>query len=279
MKRKSTPRKNAPRKTRKKDEDSSPKYDPQENVHEEPKTGEIESYPISELSLDPSEINNVSSFQEKFQSIATKLMNSYVLQINGKPHRLAELEFYLKDENHPDIFTHCGELQLSCGQWYFHRVGKGYKGGSYKGLDITFSTRGYGGILIRAIMDLSSMEYVEGPSNVVDHILSLNPLKDSEKIPEVAEFVCIEGFHLEVNKTGLLFLRPSDELEQKECVKSGRVGLVLRTDPGVQFVMKPYRFMIFPHQVRHNSGGTRCKKYDSQIPPKKQILPQKKPFL
>jgi len=37
--------------------------------------------------------------------------------------------------------------------WYFHRYGsKGYKSGTYKGLDITFGQDSmYGGILIRSI--------------------------------------------------------------------------------------------------------------------------------
>lgn len=45
----------------------------------------------------------------------------------------------MKDEAHFDSFTHADEQQKKNGQWYFHKMGKGYKGGSYKGLDITFS--------------------------------------------------------------------------------------------------------------------------------------------
>jgi len=33
---------------------------------------------------------------------------------------------------HQDPFAHGDERQLSQRRWYFHRVGKGYKGGTYK---------------------------------------------------------------------------------------------------------------------------------------------------
>jgi hypothetical protein len=204
--------------------------------------------PIKLLALEPSEIDSVDSFQEQFDKLASALMNDYILDVNGRPHRLAELEFYLKDDNHPDTFTHCDELQLTHAKWYFHKVGKGYKGGSYKGLDITFATRGHGGILIRALIDLDKNAYIEGPSTCVDHILTLNRTKVG--IPEIVTLVDMENFNLEVDVPGLLHLRPTTQLEKATPVQSGRVGLVLRTDAGVQFGLKPYRYMIDPSKVR-----------------------------
>jgi hypothetical protein len=48
-----------------------------------------------------------------------------------------------------------------------------FKGGSYKGMDLTFGKKGvvHGGILIRSIMDMQSKEYIEGPCNTLDRIL------------------------------------------------------------------------------------------------------------
>ncbi|CAG8829109.1 35767_t:CDS:1, partial [Racocetra persica] len=72
---------------------------------------------------------------------------------------ILEIEFYLRDEvnDHCDPFSHGHEHQLTCGEWYFHHVGRfGYRGGSRKGIDITFGSKNrniYGGILIRAIKD------------------------------------------------------------------------------------------------------------------------------
>jgi len=240
-----------PKKAAKKTKDSSPK------VREDSSDGEAvvaskyilkEPAAIECLALDPESCETVADFQAKFDEIATTLMNNYILDIKGKAHRLAELEFYLNDDNHKDAFTHGDEQQLTHGQWYFHKVGTGYKGGSYKGLDITFSKRGYGGILIRAVVNLENDEYLEGPCNVVDHILTLCRTEDG--IPEISELVENEDFHWEVDVPGLLCIRPSEELERNLPVKSGRFGLVLRTDPGVEFCLKPYRYMLFPLEVR-----------------------------
>jgi len=69
-------------------------------------------------------------------------MNSVSLVVNSiYRFRLVEIEFYLKGGKHNDIFTHCNKDQLSCGEWYFHKQKEGYKGGSYKGLDITFGAQ------------------------------------------------------------------------------------------------------------------------------------------
>jgi len=147
--------------------------------------------------------------------------------------------------NFLDIFTHGDEIQKTSGKWYFHRTGSGYKGGSYKGLDITFSRRGFGGILIRAIKNVSSGEYIEGPCMVVNKILESNSKK------EIVDFVGSEGFEsLDVEKKSRLYLRPETGLEQKLLQTSGRFGLVLRNDEQAKFVLKPYRFMSFPNEVR-----------------------------
>jgi hypothetical protein len=84
-----------------------------------------------------------------FEKIATRIISKHELVVANNTYQIAELEFYLNREDHPDIFTHSHEDQLSRDQWYFHKTGSGYKGGTYKGLDLTFE-EGYGGILLRA---------------------------------------------------------------------------------------------------------------------------------
>ncbi len=37
-----------------------------------------------------------------------------------------------------DPFSHCDAMQQTCAQWYFHKTGGKYRGGTYKGLDVTF---------------------------------------------------------------------------------------------------------------------------------------------
>ena len=48
-----------------------------------------------------------------------------------------------------------------------------FKSGTYKCMDLTFGKgKGvYGGILIRAMMNLNSMEYIEGPCNLLKTLL------------------------------------------------------------------------------------------------------------
>lgn len=80
-----------------------------------------------------------------FNRIANDLMNSFLLMAGEKTYRIAEIEFYLKSDEHDDPYTHGNKRQLEYGKWYFH--------GS--GLDLTFGKDGFhGGILIRAIYDI-----------------------------------------------------------------------------------------------------------------------------
>ena len=78
-----------------------------------------------------------------------------MLVVAGKhEYRILEIEFYQFIEKlHPDTFTHCDDMQRECGKWYFHRSGKSFRGGTYKGLDISFGRgkQGYGGVLLRSI--------------------------------------------------------------------------------------------------------------------------------
>jgi len=176
-------------------------------------------------------------------------MNQYLIYIRGVGHRLTELEFYYCGDKHQDIFTHQDDLQKSSGNWYFHKSGSGYKGGSYKGLDITFGQNGFGGILIRAIESMNG-EYIEGPSTVVDHILSQNRTKTGT--PEIVDYVDTNTFDLNVCKKGTLFLQKTDNLEQRNIVAGPRFGLTLKKSDGDRpyYIMKPYRYVSNASQVR-----------------------------
>lgn len=44
-------------------------------------------------------------------------------------HRILELEIYCTCAQHDDPYTHCDPVQYTTGNWYFHKMGKGYKGG------------------------------------------------------------------------------------------------------------------------------------------------------
>jgi len=202
------------------------------------------------LTIDPTTLTSREDFCGAFDNISKTLMNNFTMVINSLPHRIAEVEYYFCGDKHMDVFTHQDALQESSGKWYFHRTGKGYKGGSYKGLDITFGQKGFGGILIRAILSIDNNEYIEGPCNVVNHILAQN--KTSKTIPEIIEFVEQDDFDLSVTKKGNLYLQKDDSLEQLGVVAGPRVGLTLKKTDGERsyFLMKNYRFMSHPLKVR-----------------------------
>src|SRR4030043_2151617 len=115
-------------------------------------------------------------------------MSEYTLVVGDEKFYLAELEFYLNCEHHPDIFAHSNEDQMTTNEWYFHRMGKKYRGGNYKGLDITFSKEGYGGILIRAIKNVNTGEYIDGPCKVVDKILDITKNSSIQNLVDHEEF-------------------------------------------------------------------------------------------
>jgi hypothetical protein len=89
----------------------------------------------------------------EFQNIASILLNSRKLVINGIMHSLCEIEIYLHGEEHEDLYAHRHPDQLKQGNFHFHRssnkTGAKYKGGTYKGVDLTYASKDlYCGILV-----------------------------------------------------------------------------------------------------------------------------------
>ncbi len=110
-----------------------------------------------------------------FTDIARELLTNNVLVISGNDYQIIEIEFYYHSKEHPDIYCHKSKEQLTNGGWYFHRIKSASKRFTLKGLDITFgNNRNYGGILIRAIKNLKTNSFIEGPSKTVDMILDEN---------------------------------------------------------------------------------------------------------
>jgi hypothetical protein len=73
------------------------------------------------LNVDFTPFTSVHEFEAAFDTIANKLLNECVVEINQKPHRFEEIEFYCTYGIHQDPFTHCDSLQKSCGKWYYKR--------------------------------------------------------------------------------------------------------------------------------------------------------------
>lgn len=116
--------------------------------------------------------------------LAQQILSRGVLEIAHRPYLILEMEFYIDGELHADPFCHHSSEQLRPGQFYFHRVGTGYRGGTRKGMDFSCgvtkdlceqenvgSRKLYGGMLVRSIQDCETLQVIEGPSLVVDRIL------------------------------------------------------------------------------------------------------------
>jgi hypothetical protein len=188
---------------------------------------------------------NDKSYEPIFTDIANNLFNKSLFMINNSSYRITEIEFYLHYDSHKDIYTHRHIDQSVPCKFYFHKQGKTntYKGGTYKGLDITFGLKNnntnsvvYGGILIRAIQNIVDKTEIIGPCKVVDKILELNGVSTIESMVQKIE-------NLSATKKSSLYLivDEKNQLEEKTITVSPRVGLSFGYP---NYVLRNYRYLI-----------------------------------
>jgi len=177
-------------------------------------------------------------------------MNNCVVFINGIRHRFVEIEYYCNGYNHPDPFAHGDDMQKTTARWYFHKTGKNYRGGSFKGIDLTFGDDDcFGGILIRAVeMIEPPCTLVDGPSLTVDHILKTN------KVDNIAEFVEKFGVSAEPKDGARLYVQyvGPNVIPRRDLHNSARVGLSLKKyKPEMEFYFaRPYRYYSNPQKLK-----------------------------
>jgi hypothetical protein len=211
------------------------------------------------MKLKPDAISNIP--------IAEKYLSSYLV-INGTYYQICELEYYHHSAGHPDIFTHCDKEQSENETFYFHRMhGKGFKEGTYKGMDITFGNDNeYGGLLVRSIRKINIEDksendnksekdgaIIEGPCLVVQEILKAF---NYDRVTDFYKYYSGINKKLNVhdNKSGLWISHEQLEGKKKKNKKkevkfhySPRVGLKLKGNniedltQKMKYVMKPYR--------------------------------------
>lgn len=185
-----------------------------------------------------------------FVRIADRMLNAARLVVSGQPHRLVEVEFYYHAAGHLDPFSHRDSLQRTCGRWYFHRTHGVYRGGSFKGIDLTFGDAGaFGGILIRGL-EAPDGTLIDGPSLCVDRLLALCQVKS------VAALDAVMAEKLAWDPTNPLYLR-EDDAEARPVYRSARVGLTLRRAGASEmpaFVLRPYRFLTEPRRTAKGKG-------------------------
>jgi hypothetical protein len=181
-----------------------------------------------------------------FAGIADALLNRTRWVIGGWPHRITEVEFYFRGPVHDDPFTHGDPVQVHAGRWYFHKTAGVYRGGSFKGVDVTFGDGvAKGGILIRGA-ETADGRLIDGPSLLVDHLLDLCGQRT------VPEFDRELGERVVWDETSPMYLTRAPDAG-KPAFASARVGLSLRkawpgsTKPA--YLTREYRFLTEPRAI------------------------------
>lgn len=181
-----------------------------------------------------------------FAHVAEALLSHASLELAGQPHRVRELEFYLHSEHHPDPYVHRSPLQQTSARWYFHREGSGYRGGSFKGLDLTFGpATDHGGILLRSL-SCPDGTIINGSSLCVDYLLQRTGATS------VAALDAALG-ERSVFEPGPLYLR-ADRTVAPSPWATARVGLTfqrLAQFPDMpSYFARKYRFLDAPRAIK-----------------------------
>lgn len=195
----------------------------------------------------PPDFSDGPSADHWFTQIAGRLLNGCRLLVGREPHRLVEIEFYYFSAQHPDHFAHRDPVQLNCGRWYFHKTRGTYRGGSFKGLDLTFGDgMAFGGILIRGI-EAADGTLIVGPSLCVDHLLARAGAES------IAELDAAIGGRTAWEPDSPLGLTALETEEQHAIFRSARVGLSMkrggRSGDLPRYILRPYRFLTQPRRV------------------------------
>ena len=179
-----------------------------------------------------------------FTSIANILLNECYLSVNGKKYRLMEIEFYLKCNGHTDPYTHGDPDQLLMNTFYFHKFKTNtYKGGTFKGMDLTFGNadeNAYFGILIRSIEDTATGLIIEGPCNVVNKILQ------EYGCDSIINFTKGKNLNIFSNKKNFV-IKLSNGLQQKEIYWGPRIGLSAKFP---EFQKRHYRYVADKNKIK-----------------------------
>lgn len=182
-----------------------------------------------------------------FAALADVLLKESVVCVGGRELRPTSVEFYYHAAGHPDPFVHCHPLQAKLGRWYFHRQGQSYRGGSYKGLDITFgSGTSFGGILIRSLQ-LPGGRMLDGPSLSVNELLTLSGHRSVSELDAAID-----------NRR---ICDPSSPLHLRLVAKEGtspiyatrRIGLTVgstrRAPLRAEYAARRYRYLCAPREL------------------------------
>lgn len=201
----------------------------------------------SRLAGRPPAVTGDDQFAGWFARVADRLLNRCDFVVAGESFRLAELEMYYHGPGHPDPFPHRDVVQRLNGRWYFHRTRGAYRGGSFKGLDLTLGdgTARFG-VLFRTVVAPGG-EVIDGPSLTVDRLLA------ATGYATVAELDDAIGTRTAWDATSPLSIRASGSPRADVVYRTARVGLSLkrgaRSPEAARYVMRPYRSLTEPRAI------------------------------
>jgi hypothetical protein len=168
------------------------------------------------MNLDFLSIKNPS--ETAFKAIAGKLFHEYAIRTYDSIYRIVELEFYWNEVDHIDGSTYKRiHADPKTGELFFH----------YSGVDIALKneeTGGYGGILIRSVIDLKN-----------DNHLYKGPMVCAMRL-----FSGTSAFESTIPTSIIQHTFPSEEIKLSTRIGIGQNGKVNGADKHL------YRFFIAP---------------------------------
>jgi len=204
--------------------------------------------PWSALLQKPAPAASREDFHAWFDRIAQEILNGCRLIVARQRYRFTEIEFYYFADIHADSFSHRDPLQREHCRWYFHRSGGVYRGGTFKGVDLTFGDgQARGGILIRGI-ETPTSELIDGPSLCVDHLLDAT---GAGTVAALDKAIAGRSGWDAGNPLRLEAVPPENPVPVYRC---GRVGLSLKKTAAnsarLHFVLRPYRYLTEPKRIK-----------------------------
>lgn len=113
-----------------------------------------------------------------------------------------------------------------------------------------FNPQIFGGILIRALMDLKTSEYIEGPCNSISRLLRIYDAEEFKDltIPTYTSKHDGDAF----SRKSLFRLEFTQNLQKREPVSCPRVGLTLKRPDTFKekYWMANYRYLSFPEKCK-----------------------------
>ncbi len=199
--------------------------------------------------MDSSRIYYSADLDRQFAEKIRSLFFDHLLCVGQWQVQIVEAEIYHYSHSFPDAFCHRHPDQQKQNHWYFHQKGKSFRGGTFKGVDISFGEKGsHSGILIRAIQLLNGdrlpAERIEGPSLVVDFLLNASGF---EKVQDLAR-VCTYPTD---DSTNAVYLK-RQKMNPISIYRSCRVGLILDKDKFASmwpFLYLPLRYILYPEKL------------------------------